>query len=110
MNRSDNVELREMILSMTDDERRELGINKSTLWHIKKSLSEGKTPKIYEKILLNHYFEFKWWMNDITPKQKILSNRLKQYDDNIKTAYLGSIHILNSKEYPERLLECGQIV
>ena len=52
LNRNDNVELREKILSMTPDERKELGINKSTLWHIQKNLSEGKTPKIYEKILL----------------------------------------------------------
>ena len=52
LNRNDNVELREKILSMTSDERKRLGINKSTLWYIKKNLSEGKTPKIYEKILL----------------------------------------------------------
>ena len=52
LNRNDNVELREKILNMTPEERKELGINKSTLWHIKKNLSEGKTPKIYEKILL----------------------------------------------------------
>jgi hypothetical protein len=37
---------------MTPDERKTLGINKSTLWYIKKNLSEGKTPKIYPKILL----------------------------------------------------------
>ena len=37
---------------MTPDERRELGINKSTLWYIQKNLVEGKTTKIYEKILL----------------------------------------------------------
>ncbi len=52
LNRNDNVELREKILNMTSDERRRLGINKSTLWYIKKNLSEGKTPKIYEKIIL----------------------------------------------------------
>ncbi len=52
LNRNDNVELREKILNMTSDERRRLGINKSTLWYIKKNLSEGKTPKIYEKVLL----------------------------------------------------------
>jgi len=52
LNRNDNLELRERILNMTNDERRTLGINKSTLWHIKKNLSEGKTSKIYEKILL----------------------------------------------------------
>ena len=52
LNRNDNLELREKILSMTVEERKQLRINKSTLWHIKKNLSEGKTPKIYEKILL----------------------------------------------------------
>ena len=52
LNRNDELELREKILSMTPDERKELGINKSTLWYIKKNMSEGKTPKIYEKILL----------------------------------------------------------
>jgi len=41
-----------MISSMTIEERKQLGINKSTLWYIKKNLSEIKTPKIYEKILL----------------------------------------------------------
>jgi len=52
LNRNDNLGLREKILSMTAEERKRLGINKSTLWYIKKNLSEGKTPKIYEKILL----------------------------------------------------------
>ncbi len=33
-------------------ERKRLGINKSTLWYIKKNLLEDKTTKIYEKILL----------------------------------------------------------
>jgi len=52
LNRNDNLELREKILNMTSDERKTLGINKSTLWYIKKNLSEGRPPKIYEKILL----------------------------------------------------------
>jgi len=52
LNRNDDLELREKILQMTPDERKRLGINKSTLWYIKKNLSEGRTPKIYEKILL----------------------------------------------------------
>ena len=50
--RNDNLELREKILKMTPEELKGLGINKSTLWHIRKNLSEGKTPKIYEKVLL----------------------------------------------------------
>jgi len=52
LNRNDNLELRNKILNMTVEERRRLGINKSTLWYIQKNLSKGKTSKIYEKILL----------------------------------------------------------
>ena len=52
LNRNDNVELRNKILNMTAEERERSGINKSTLWYIKKNLREGKTPKIYQKILL----------------------------------------------------------
>jgi len=52
INRNDHLELREKILNMTPEEMKRLRINKSTLWHIKKNLSEGKTHKIYEKILL----------------------------------------------------------
>lgn len=52
LNRSGDVELREKILNMSFEERKRSGINKSTLWYIKKNLSEGKTPKIYKKILL----------------------------------------------------------
>ena len=37
LNRNDNLELRDKILNMTQDERKRLGINKSTLWHIKKN-------------------------------------------------------------------------
>ena len=51
LNRNDDLELRDKILNMTHEERKELGINKSTLWYIKKNFSERKTPKIYEKIL-----------------------------------------------------------
>ena len=52
LNRNDNIELREKILNITTEERKKLGINKSTLWHIRKNLSEGKTPKIHQKVLL----------------------------------------------------------
>ena len=52
LNRNDELELREKILNMTSEERKQLGINKSTLWYIKKNLLEGKTPKLYKKILL----------------------------------------------------------
>ncbi len=52
LNRNDELELKNKILSMTPEKRKRLGINKSTLWHIRKNLYEGKTPKIYEKIML----------------------------------------------------------
>ena len=52
LNRNDNWELREKILAMTPDGRKKLGINKSTLWYIQKNLSEGKTSKMYDKIIL----------------------------------------------------------
>ena len=51
LNRNNNSELRERILNMTSHERKELGINKSTLWYIKKNLSEGKNPRIYAKVI-----------------------------------------------------------
>ena len=41
-----------MISSVTIEERKRLGINKLTLWYIKKNMFDGKTTKIYEKILL----------------------------------------------------------
>jgi len=55
LNRNDNVELREKILNMTPEERKQLGINKSTLWCIKKNLYDGKSSKIYKKI----FYKFK---------------------------------------------------
>ena len=39
------------LLKMTPERRKELGINKSTLWYLKKSLESGKKPKIYKKVL-----------------------------------------------------------
>ena len=35
---------------MTPDERKELGISKTTLWYMQKNLREGKRIKIYEKV------------------------------------------------------------
>jgi len=51
LNRKDNLRLREKILTITNDERKMLGINKSTLWHMKNNLKEGKTIDIYDKVL-----------------------------------------------------------
>ena len=51
LNRKDNLKLREKILSITNEGRKMLGINKSTLWHMKNNLKEGKTIDIYDKVL-----------------------------------------------------------
>lgn len=49
--RNDASELRQQILLMTSEERKKRGINKSTLWYQKKRLAEGKSIKIYGKVL-----------------------------------------------------------
>ena len=51
LNRNDNLELREKILKMTADERKRLGINKSTLWYIKNKIQDKQTIQIYSKIM-----------------------------------------------------------
>ena len=48
-NRNDNLELRERILSMSTEERKQLGINKSTLWYMKKRLKENISSNFYLK-------------------------------------------------------------
>ena len=49
--RKDVLELREKILFMTPQERKQLGINKSTLWYLKNNLKSNKSIKIYDKVL-----------------------------------------------------------
>ena len=49
--RNDYLSLKEKILKMTPEERKNLGINKSTLFYMKKNLQEGKNIKIYEKVI-----------------------------------------------------------
>lgn len=49
--RIDTATLKEKILALTPDQRRRLGINKSTLWYIKRNLDDGKSIKLYGKIL-----------------------------------------------------------
>ena len=51
LNRNDEKELREKILNLTTEERKQLRINKSTLWYMKKHLSEKKYSKIYRKTI-----------------------------------------------------------
>jgi CRISPR-associated protein Cas1 len=51
INRRDDLSTRKMILSMTPQERKRLGIGKTTLWYMKKDIADGKTRKIYSKVL-----------------------------------------------------------
>jgi len=50
LKRNDDNDTRDFILNMTPEQRRELGINKSTLWYIQKNLREGKKVKLYDKV------------------------------------------------------------
>jgi len=48
--REDSSSIRDRILSISPEERKKLGINKSTLWYQKKHIREGKRIKIYQKV------------------------------------------------------------
>ncbi len=48
--RNDDYATRDYILNMTPKQRKELGINKSTLWSIQKNLRDGKKVKLYDKV------------------------------------------------------------
>ena len=50
IDRNDDIEVRDKILSITPAERKRLNINKSTLWYRQKAIKEGKRIKLYEKI------------------------------------------------------------
>jgi hypothetical protein len=47
---NDDNATRDYILNMTPEQRKELGINKSTLWYIQKNLREGRKVKLYDKV------------------------------------------------------------
>jgi len=47
--RNDNSQIRDKIMSIDTEKRKELRINKSTLWYQQKKIKEGKTIKIYNK-------------------------------------------------------------
>ena len=51
INRNDTVLLKEKILSMTPEQRKKLGITKSTLWYLKKNIQSKDKVKIYDKVL-----------------------------------------------------------
>jgi len=49
IHRNDDIEMGEKIMSIDPEKRKELKINKSTLWYQQKKIKEGKTIKIYNK-------------------------------------------------------------
>jgi len=50
--RNDSSQIRDKIVSIDPEKRKELKINKSTLWYQQKKIKEGKTIKIYNKTRL----------------------------------------------------------
>jgi len=50
LERNDDVEIKEKILNMTPQQRKEYGINTSTLWYMKKNIVEKKKINIYGKV------------------------------------------------------------
>ena len=50
LKRGDDNEIKEKILSMTPEQRKEYGINKSTLWYMKKNIEQKKKINIYSKV------------------------------------------------------------
>jgi len=49
--RTDLLEVPEKILTLSPDERKGLGINRSTLWYQQKKLAGGKQVNAYSKIM-----------------------------------------------------------
>jgi len=47
--RNDNSQVRNRIMSIDPEKRKELKINKSTLWYQQKKIKKGKNIKIYNK-------------------------------------------------------------
>ena len=49
--REDSIDIRNKITSLMAEDRKKLGINKSTLWYMQKHIKEGKMIKVYKKVL-----------------------------------------------------------
>ena len=49
MSRNDTTDIKDKIMSIDPEKRKDLKINKSTLWYQQKKIKEGKTIKIYNK-------------------------------------------------------------
>ena len=50
LERNDDIKIKERILNMTPQQRKEYGINKSTLWYMKKNIAQKKRMNIYSKV------------------------------------------------------------
>lgn len=50
LERNDDTQIKEKILNMTPQQRKRLGINKSTLWYMKKNITQKKKINIYGKV------------------------------------------------------------
>ena len=48
--RNDNSQIRDKIMSIDPEKRKESKINKSTLWYQQKKIKEGKSIKVYNKL------------------------------------------------------------
>jgi len=49
IHRKYDIEIGNKIMSIDSEKRKELNINKSTLWYQQKKIKEGKSIKIYNK-------------------------------------------------------------
>ncbi len=52
INRNDELQLRNRIMSITTEERKKLGLNKSSVWTAQKNIRLGKRIKVYKKVLV----------------------------------------------------------
>ena len=49
--RESSTGIRSKVLSLTPEDRKRLGINKSTLWYMQKRVRDGKRIKVYGKVM-----------------------------------------------------------
>ena len=50
--REDNTDIRNKVFGLTPQDRKKLGINKSTLWYMQKHIKDDKRIKVYGKVKL----------------------------------------------------------
>ncbi len=51
LKREDSTDICNKVLSLTPQDRKRLGINKSILWYMQKHVREGKRIKVYGKVM-----------------------------------------------------------